>query len=441
MDQEADCSSPTASLQQALIQGDVDQNQIIPEVLAVEQDPPQMMDSWTHHGAGLVSSLVWFSSVNLLKRVSEPGLQFVGCQARLSKLGFLPPPLPLLCLDEILSHCPDPVRALVWFRMLRHHSLAQRHCGGRAQGSAAGPPSRGQAQGSAAGPPSRGRAQGSTVTQLFQPPPYFSLFVLHHEAQRLPAYSHIYPLISQLSAGAEPSRAFIRCSRASGQKAEVSVHPFIQSHSETLKLVPGASQRCFLDITGQHIISRLCCPMLEGQHLYQSGPSNQDPGTFSGTGWSCRGLGVCVSYRSNLSSVKAYERRFPTCHLIPMFVASDVTNEETSEDGSSHRIERRCTLDVDAPRLLKRIAGVDYVYFIQKNTLDRRERTLHIESHNETFSNRVIIHETCCYSVHPENEEWTCFEQSASLDIKSFFGFESTVEKIAMKQYASSIKK
>lgn len=45
------------------------------------------------------------------------------------------------------------------------------------------------------------------------------------------------------------------------------------------------------------------------------------------------------------------------------------------------------------------IAGVDYVYFIQKNSLDRKERTLHIESHNETFSNRVIIHEICCYSV------------------------------------------
>ncbi|XP_065818728.1 SEC14-like protein 1 isoform X1 [Labrus bergylta] len=137
----------------------------------------------------------------------------------------------------------------------------------------------------------------------------------------------------------------------------------------------------------------------------------------------------------------AYERRFPTCHLIPMFVASDVVNEETSEDGSTQKVERRCALDVDAPRLLKRIAGVDYVYFIQKNTLNRKERTLHIESHNETFSNRVIIHETCCYSVHPENEDWTCFEQTASLDIKSFFGFESTVEKIAMKQYASSIKK
>lgn len=46
-----------------------------------------------------------------------------------------------------------------------------------------------------------------------------------------------------------------------------------------------------------------------------------------------------------------------------------------------------------------------------------------------------------CLQVHPENEDWTCFEQSASLDIKSFFGFESTVEKIAMKHYTSNIKK
>uniref|UniRef100_A0A8C7R0P2 SEC14-like protein 1 n=1 Tax=Oncorhynchus mykiss TaxID=8022 RepID=A0A8C7R0P2_ONCMY len=138
---------------------------------------------------------------------------------------------------------------------------------------------------------------------------------------------------------------------------------------------------------------------------------------------------------------QAYERRFPTCHLIPMFVDSEVLEETESEDGSIHQIQRRCKLDVDAPRLLKRIAGVDYVYFSQENTLNKRERTLHIESHNETFSNRVIIHELCSYSAHPENEDWTCFEQSASLDIKSFFGFESTVEKMAMKQYASSIKK
>lgn len=58
-----------------------------------------------------------------------------------------------------------------------------------------------------------------------------------------------------------------------------------------------------------------------------------------------------------------------------------------------------------------------------------------LQQSDDTLGVRLLL------QVHPENEDWTCFEQSASLDIKSFFGFESTVEKIAMKQYASSIKK
>ena len=43
--------------------------------------------------------------------------------------------------------------------------------------------------------------------------------------------------------------------------------------------------------------------------------------------------------------------------------------------------------------------------------------------------------------VHPENSDWTCFEQSAELDIKNFFGFEGTAEKIAIKEYSKSIEK
>lgn len=137
----------------------------------------------------------------------------------------------------------------------------------------------------------------------------------------------------------------------------------------------------------------------------------------------------------------AYEKRFPTCPEIPVFLGSEILHESKSDDGAIHIIERSCKLNVDAPRLLKKIAGVEYVFFIQKNTVNWKERTLRIEAHNETFANRVVVLETCSYSVHPENEEWTCFEQSASLDIKSFFGFESTVEKIAMKQYTSNIKR
>ena len=82
-------------------------------------------------------------------------------------------------------------------------------------------------------------------------------------------------------------------------------------------------------------------------HLYLFFLVNLD---FSG----CQGV-TTVLFLMLLS--QAYERRFPKCHLIPMFVASDVVSEETTEDGSTHKVERRCALDVDAPRLLKRVRG------------------------------------------------------------------------------------
>lgn len=55
-----------------------------------------------------------------------------------------------------------------------------------------------------------------------------------------------------------------------------------------------------------------------------------------------------------------------------------------------------------------------------------------------------MINLTFCnahHQVHPDNPDWTCFEQSACLEVKSFFGFESAVEKLAAKQYAQSISK
>lgn len=48
-----------------------------------------------------------------------------------------------------------------------------------------------------------------------------------------------------------------------------------------------------------------------------------------------------------------------------MFVASDTVNEYKSEDEAIHVIERRCKLDIDAPRLLKKVIrfAVPVLYF------------------------------------------------------------------------------
>ncbi|XP_034832335.1 protein real-time [Maniola hyperantus] len=137
----------------------------------------------------------------------------------------------------------------------------------------------------------------------------------------------------------------------------------------------------------------------------------------------------------------AYEMRFPSCPQIPVVIDCVITEDSWTADDSQRDTIRRCQLNVEAPYLLKKMIGVDYVYFIQKNHLDLKSRILEIEATNETFAARVGVVEKCRYFVHPENPEWTCFEQSALLDVTNFFGFENTVEKIAMKQYAANIAK
>ncbi|XP_016969158.1 protein real-time isoform X2 [Drosophila rhopaloa] len=139
--------------------------------------------------------------------------------------------------------------------------------------------------------------------------------------------------------------------------------------------------------------------------------------------------------------MKAYERRFPTCPQMPIVLDCEVIKDESFEKGARRNTSRRCKLAVDAPYIFKKLIGVDYVYFLQHNYLDMGNRTLSIEAVNESFSSRIEIFERCRYYSHPDNSEWTCFDQSATLDIKNFFGFEHSMEKMGMKQYTQTTLK
>lgn len=54
---------------------------------------------------------------------------------------------------------------------------------------------------------------------------------------------------------------------------------------------------------------------------------------------------------------QAYEKRFPTCPQIPVFLGSEVLRESRSADGAVHVVERSCRLRVEAPRLLRKVGG------------------------------------------------------------------------------------
>ena len=133
--------------------------------------------------------------------------------------------------------------------------------------------------------------------------------------------------------------------------------------------------------------------------------------------------------------------RFPTCEEIPIVLETEILEEEIDEENGVHVIDRRAKLNIEAPYILKKLMGVEFLLFRQRNTLDKKNRVLRIDAWNESFASRIIINEICIYSVHPENVDWTCFEQEAELDIKNFFGFEGTAEKLAVKEYSKSIGK
>ncbi|XP_023159864.1 protein real-time [Drosophila hydei] len=139
--------------------------------------------------------------------------------------------------------------------------------------------------------------------------------------------------------------------------------------------------------------------------------------------------------------MKAYERRFPTCPQMPIVLDCEIIKDESLENGAKRNTSRRCKLAVDAPYIFKKLIGVDFVFFLQHNYLDMTNRTLSIEAVNESFSSRIEIFERCRYYAHPDNSEWTCFDQTATLDIKNFFGFEHSMEKMGMKQYTQTTLK
>lgn len=126
---------------------------------------------------------------------------------------------------------------------------------------------------------------------------------------------------------------------------------------------------------------------------------------------------------------------------MPIVLDCTIIKEEEKDGGAVRHTSRRCKLAVDAPYLLKKVIGLDHVFFIQNNFLDMRARSLNIEAVNETYSSKIEIFERCRYYAHPENPDWTCFDQMATLDIKNFFGFEHSIEKMGMKQYTQTTLK
>jgi len=140
---------------------------------------------------------------------------------------------------------------------------------------------------------------------------------------------------------------------------------------------------------------------------------------------------------------RAYDLRFPTSHLMPLVIETEILDEISDEDTGEKTIIRQAKTVIDAPYLIKKLIvkyndGNDYLLLKQKNVLDRRNRTLTTEAWNESFPGQLDFHENCKYFVHPENPEWTCLEKTFKLEVKNLYKIEGIVEKIAFLKYQAT---
>jgi len=137
----------------------------------------------------------------------------------------------------------------------------------------------------------------------------------------------------------------------------------------------------------------------------------------------------------------AYMRRFPSHPRIPILLSSEILEETHNEDNTKVIYLRKSTLNIEAPSWVKMLIGLKVFVFMQTVTIDKKEKYLTIESHNETLKDTVKMHEICSYKQHPDNSNWTYFSQTATFELqRTFFGIETLVEKLCRQSYLNNTK-
>ena len=145
--------------------------------------------------------------------------------------------------------------------------------------------------------------------------------------------------------------------------------------------------------------------------------------------------------------VEAYMRRFPKHPRITVMADSFILSQE--KDEYNECTIRRCLLDLNVPQVIKKAFSLSTFNFIQEMRLDRKKRSLRLNTTNEFLIGRLEIHETVVmepwsvekHAVDYQNGKYCQFYQWATLKLPGLIPFSGQIETIAMKNYQRSMSK
>src|SRR5690348_5774168 len=68
-------------------------------------------------------------------------------------------------------------------------------------------------------------------------------------------------------------------------------------------------------------------------------------------------------------------------------------------------------VDVPVASWVKKLSGCSHCMFRTTNTINYSARTLKIRISNDDFRHIAVVEENNCFRVHPDNDQWTEYEQ------------------------------
>eukprot|EP00475_Leptophrys_vorax_P022681 TRINITY_DN3089_c0_g1_i1.p1 TRINITY_DN3089_c0_g1~~TRINITY_DN3089_c0_g1_i1.p1 ORF type:complete len:227 (-),score=67.89 TRINITY_DN3089_c0_g1_i1:187-867(-) len=138
-------------------------------------------------------------------------------------------------------------------------------------------------------------------------------------------------------------------------------------------------------------------------------------------------------------AIQGYQERFRNLPhpKIPTLVGADVEQYQFDSDS------KECLSWVikgyirpEFPSWMMRLARIDTITFITENKVDHANKTFTIRIRNDSYKRVFEVNEIVTFTVHPENPEWTLYQQKSELRILVWLaGFEQQAQKVVMEKY------
>jgi len=124
----------------------------------------------------------------------------------------------------------------------------------------------------------------------------------------------------------------------------------------------------------------------------------------------------------------------------PDVVCVDLLRRDFDTETGELRTTRLVTIKPSIPGWIQAVIGTSYCYFVEEAIIDPKNNKMVLKAKNISFGQFLEMQETCTYTQHSENKDWTQFSQEGKVTSFST-GLGRMVEDFCLKTFKTNATK